>query len=171
MNTKYIITASLIGVILLSQWGTVALAQTQHVADKKVDDLTGTSSTTTSPESQVFGRGVDIVKNMIPGSIQNATGSVFARLSDFRSQEYYLVEIARIENIEKIDALNEKEIISPAQFTWKSHAERILRYTHWMFLVLGGTILAHAWIFYFILFLTVYSTLRALWRRVRSAGV
>lgn len=170
MNSKYIITASLTGIMLLSQAGTLSLAQTS--VEKNIADSISTSSTTTpSAESQVFGRGVDIIKNIIPESVSSTTGSVFFQLNDFRLREHDLVEIARFYNIEQIDILNQKEIDAPAEFTWKDHAERILRYVHWMFLVLAGTILAHAWIFYFILFLIVYSILRAMWRRIRRSGI
>lgn len=170
MNSKHIIISSIAGIILLSQAGSLALAQTG--AGKNIADLISTSSTTTlSAESQVFGRGVDTVKNAVPESVKNATGTVFSKLGDFRSREYVLVEIARTDNIEQINILNQKEVATPAEFTWKDHIERILRYMHWMFLVFAGTILAHAWIFYFVLFLAIYGVLRALWRRIRSAGV
>lgn len=172
MKNKYAIAGGVVfGIILAVEAGTVAFAQGSAV--KNIGSEMATSSTTTPPsaESQVFGRGVDTVKNAVPESVKNTANGIFAKLNDFRSREYVLVEIARFYNIEQIDILNQKEIAVPAEFTWKNHIERILRYMHWMFLVLAWTILAHAWIFYSVLFLIVYSILRAMWRRVRRSGI
>lgn len=171
MNSRYLIASSILGLMFFAQTGAVVFAQGN--AAKNIGSEMATSSTTTPPsaESQVFGRGVDTLKNIIPGSVSSTTGSIFSQLNDFRLREHDLVEIARFYNIEQIDILNQKEIDASAEFTWKNHAERILRYVHWMFLVLAGTILAHAWIFYFILFLVVYSLLRAMWRRIRRSGI
>src|SRR3990167_1393145 len=172
MKNKYTIAVGIICAgILVAQTGAVVFAQ--NTTAKNISDEMGTTSTTTVPsaESQIFGRGVDTLKNMVPESVSSTTGSVFSQLNDFRLRERNLVEIARFYNIEQIDNLNQKEIVFPSEFTWKNHAERILRYVHWMFLVLGGTILTYAWIFYFALFLVVYIFLRATWRRIRRSGI
>lgn len=169
MKNNYTIAGSIFGLVLIAQTGAIAFAQGSAV--KNIDESMGTSSTTTSAESQVFGRGIDTLKNIIPEQVQDTTGNVFVKLNDFRLRERDLVEIARVDNIEQIDVLNQKEITASAEFTWKNHIERILRYMHWMFLVLGGTILNHAWIFYSILVLTSYIILRSIWRRIRRSGL
>ena len=172
MKSKYTIAGGIICAgILVAQMGAVVFAQ--NTTAKNAGDEMGTTSTTTVPsaESQVFGRGVDTLKNMVPESVSSTTGSVFSQLNDFRLRERDLLEIARFYNIEQIDSLNQKEIATPAQFSWKDHIERMLRYAHWLFLVLAGVILSYAWIFYAILFLVIIIILRAIWGRIRGAGI
>ncbi|MBI5817264.1 MAG: hypothetical protein HZB09_02450 [Candidatus Yonathbacteria bacterium] len=156
------------------------------IGDSKEPQTVAVSSST---ESQIFGRGVDMAKNVVPESVRKGTASTFSKIDDFRSQEHDLVAIARVDNIEQLDSLNQKETAALAgkasntsgakqaiatgtpQFGVSDHVERPLRYVYWAFLAIAETILAHSWIFYTILFIAVYLILRALWRRVRSAGV
>lgn len=144
-------------------------------------------ATSSSTESQIFGRGIDMVKNVVPESVRNTTGGIFSNIDNFRSREHNLVEFARTDNIEQIDALNQKEIAMVAakasnksgqvvatgtpQFGFNDHVERPLRYVYWAFLVLSEAILGHSWIFYTILVLTTYIILRSMWRRIRRSGV
>ncbi len=190
MKDNYTIVSGMIfTLILAAQVGTLAFAQGSVTKNTGVP--MGSTSTTTIPtaESQVFGRGVDTLKNIVPQSVSSTTGSVFTKLNDFRLEEYYLVEVARMDNIDQIDILNQKEIDALAwqksgksgaqqniatgtpKFEWRNHAERLLRYTYWMFLVLAGVILNYAWIFYAILFLAIIIILRAIWGRIRGAGI
>ncbi len=190
MKDKYIIASGIIFALIFAVQ-TSASAVVQNNIAKNAADKTGTTSTTTIPtaESQVFGRGIDTIKNIVPESVSSTTGSVFTKLNDFRLEEYYLVEVARIDNIEQIDIINQKEIDALAwqksgksgaqqniatgtpKFEWSNHTERLLRYTYWMFLVLAGVILNYAWIFYAILFLVIIMILRAIWGRIRVAGI
>ena len=163
----------------------------QDINHNTIGDSKEPKTATTSPsaESQVFGRGVDMAKNIVPDSVKNATESTFLNLNNFRAREHTLVEMARIDNITQIDALNQKELLVVAtkasnksgtkqavatgtpEFGVADHVERPLRYVYWVFLAIAETILAHSWLFYAILLIIIYITLRAIWRRIRSSGV
>lgn len=163
----------------------------QDLNHNLIADSAEPKPTTTPPtaESEVFGRGADMVKNAVPESVKSVTGNIFTHVDNFREQEHGYVEVARVDNIAQIDALNQKEIAmiaakgsaksngqqnvatSTPEFGGSDHIERPLRYVYWAFLVLSEAILGHPWLFYIILFFVCYSILRALWRKIRSSGV
>lgn len=173
MNAKHITSVLLI-------IGTFAWSAGSVVAQNNAHSSEAGTTSAPAPDAQVFGRGVGIVENIIPGSLKNAVSTAFSTLEHFRTNEHLLVEIARFDNIDEIDALNKKEThmiavkgthaTTTPTFLWQDHVERLLRYVYWACLVVASTILARVWLFYIVLFLVAWTLLRMVWRRIRGTS-
>lgn len=181
MKTKVI--PPLLLLIALAYSGGIVFTQ-----DKNAPAQAGSGESTTtvsSPDAEVWSRGMNIVGHAIPAPVKDIANTTHAALEQFRTREYFLVEAARFDNIDRINALNEKEIgvvasktpkskegtaSSTSSFGWQDHTERLLRYLYWAGLTAAGTILARAWLFYIVLALAALTSLRVSWRRIRGTS-
>lgn len=142
-----------------------------------------------SPESLVFGRGMNMVKNVVPDSVAGTLENTGNFIENFRNKQFVVIREEFAENKRSLSKLSgivdSKSATSTnvvgdmntsidatngqaSQGNWKDKVEKPLRYVYWGILAVLEMIFDKRYLFYIVLIILVFVILRFIYGKLRG---